>query len=70
MAEIKNLDELIKNVGTTTTNNLLIEYILLLRGKSDVLDKIEEALENKSTTIEDIKTIIENAGNDDLDFME
>lgn len=68
MDEIRTLDKLIKKVGTATTNNFLMEYILLLRGKADVLDKIEKAL-NNNATIEDVKIIIEEASNN-IDFME
>ena len=58
MSEIYNLDSLVKSVGKEKTDLIVTEYIMLVKAKADILDKIIEALRNKNTSADDIRSIV------------
>ena len=58
MSEIYDLDSLTKEVGKKTTDFIVTEYIMLMKAKADILDKVVETLKHKNTSVDDIRHII------------
>jgi len=58
MSKIMNIDDLIKEVGITTTHNIFMEYIMLLRSKSEILDKVQVELNKKEPDVRVLKESI------------
>ncbi len=65
MNEIYDLNSLTKTVGERTTELILTEYLMLIKAKADMFDKITEALKHKSTSVEDIRNIINESAKDE-----
>lgn len=53
-----NIDDLIKEIGIAATHNIFMEYIMLLRSKSDILDKVQVELNKKELNVRVLKESI------------
>ena len=65
MKDINNIVELIEVLGEDRVKQLFMEYTLLAFNKAIKLDRIAELLQSSDVSVDSIKNIVNNEGDND-----
>ena len=71
MNKIENLSELEKIATAESIDRIVTEYLMVVKGKADALDRVAKALNRKDVTIQNIRNIVDGNDISEIDdFME
>lgn len=62
MNKIENLSDLEKIATIESIDKIVMEYLMVVKGKADILDRVAKALIKKDVTVQDIRNVVD--GND------
>lgn len=71
MSKIENLSDLEKIATIESIDKIVMEYLMVVKGKADILDRVAKALIRKDVTVQDIRNVVDGNDMSEIDdFME
>lgn len=71
MSKIENLSDLEKIATIESIDKIVMEYLMVVKGKADILDRVAKALIKKDVTVQDIRNVVDGNDMSEIDdFME